>query len=360
MKKNGETEIFYESKNKFRWMVTILIFLIAVLATALAFLYTGGNFTFFSRFSGGTSPMDLPPLSVTPPVVTTTSAPATTRPRPVYTQAPEDTLTSEIALVADLNEDKIIFTKNADTETSPASLTKIVTASLILREYGDRLGTTYVTVPEEAIRPFRGTIASVVPLKAGETLTMLDLLHCILLPSACDAANVIAYYYGGGDPQPFVDAMNAYVDSIGCTNTHFMNAHGLDAKGQYTTAQDMYIITKEALNIPGFSAIVSKSSYTLSKNGPDLQRKISTTNALICKDSPYYFPYAKGVKTGSTSKAGRCLITTAEKDGFRYLSITMKAPFNAWETDKEKIFASQIDGLHLLQWAFSCAGVETP
>ena len=103
--------------------------------------------------------------------------------------------------------------------------------------------------------------------------------------------------------------------------------------------------------------IADNSSYTLSKNSPADPRHVVSTIALINPDSPYYFPYAKGIKTGSTSRAGRCLITTAEKDGQRFLAITMKAPYNSMDTEIEKILAAQIDNLHLLQWAFSCAGI---
>lgn len=357
MKRDNEPEFFDERKRTYRWVITILLFITAALATTLVILQTVGESS-LSPDSYEEPPVIPHATSVTQTTQAETTAMPTTRPAPVYTLPPEEGLISEIALVADLNEDKIVFSKNSDLETSPASLTKIVTTSLVLQKYGDKLATTWVNVPEEAVKPFEGTIASVVPLRAGETVTLEDLVYATMLPSACDAANVLAYFCGNGDPQKFIDEMNAYVESIGCANTHFMNAHGLDAEGQHTTAEDMYIIAKAAMNIPGFTGIVSKSSFTMSRNSPDLPRTISTTVALISKESPYYLPNALGIKTGSTSKAGRCLITTAEKDGCRYLSITMKAPFNAWDTEKEKILAAQIDGFNLLKWAFACAGVN--
>lgn len=338
--------------SKMRWTITILFFVISVLLAALLFLYKGEEIALYWNNR-----------TVTPPQTSsseTTSAQTTVQPTtkatPVYTQAPS--LTSEIALVADLGNDKIIYELNADEITAPASLTKIVTALIALQKYGDALNTTYVTVTEEALRPFEGTIASVVPLRAGETVTMSDLLYSAMLPSACDAANVIAHYYGNGNPQVFVDEMNRYVEKLGCKNTHFVNAHGLDSEEQTTTAKDMYLIAKAAITVPALMEIADNSSYTLSKNSPADPRRVVSTIALMNPDSPYYFPYAKGIKTGSTSRAGRCLITTAEKDGQRFLTITMKAPYNSMDTEMEKILAAQIDNLRLLQWAFFCAGID--
>lgn len=343
-----------------RWIITALLSVIATLSVVLVITQSGGTLPFFKAYEENDSvAFTSQPQTAAP----TTEPPATTEsatlPAPVYTMPPEEGLISEIALVADLTDDKIIFSKNSDLETSPASLTKIVTVSVVLQKYAHNPATTWVTVPEEAVKPFENTIASVVPLRAGEAVTLTDLLNCTMLPSACDAANVLAYYCGNGDPQKFIDEMNAYVESIGCTSTHFMNAHGLDADGQYTTAEDMYIITKAALNIPGFTDLVGKNSYTMTRNGPDLPRTVLSTVAITSKDSSYYFPYASGIKTGSTSKAGRCFVTTAEKDGRRYLSITMKSPFYAWDAEPEKVLAAQIDGLNLLKWAFDCAGIQT-
>ncbi len=333
-----------------RWTITILLCIAAVLLILLLFLCKGDEWTFFR---GSSSTVTAEYISSAETTFETTAE--TTKAVPVYTQAPS--LTSEIALAADLTNDKIVYEQNAEQITAPASLTKIVTALIALEKYGDILGSTYVTVPEEALRPFEGTIASVVPLKAGETVTMKDLLYCTLLPSACDAANVIAYYYGNGNPQIFIDQMNRYVKSLGCQHTHFVNSHGLDSPEQTTTAKDMYLIAKAAINTQDFMEITEHTSYTVSKNGPDDPPRVYSTIALMRSDSPYYFPYAKGIKTGSTSQAGRCLITTAEKDGQSFLIITMKAPYSSLDTEPEKILAAQIDSLHLLQWAFSCAEI---
>ena len=222
--------------SKMRWTITILFFVISVLLAALLFLYKGEELALYWNNHMVTPPSQTFSLETTS---AQTTAQPTTKAVPVYTQAPS--LTCEIALVADLSNDNIIYELNADEITAPASLTKIVTALIALEKYGDALNTTYVTVTEEALRPFEGTIASVVPLRAGETVTMSDLLYSAMLPSACDAANMIAHYYGNGDPQVFIDEMNRYVENLGCQNTYFVNAHGLDSEEQITTAKDMYL-----------------------------------------------------------------------------------------------------------------------
>lgn len=293
--------------------------------------------------------------------VTSTAPPATTEPpttaAPVYTPFEEE-LAGEIALFIDLNNEKTLFEKNSEQITAPASLTKIVTACVLLQKYGDNLKDVQVKVPKEAIAQFEGTVASVVPLSAGETVSMYELLYSIMLPSACDAANVAAYYYGDGDPQPFVDEMNNFVEKLGCKDTHFMNPHGLDAEGHQTTARDMYKIAKAAMEIPQFMEIVGNTTFIVKGDGSVPERKINSTIALMNKESPCYFPYATGIKTGSTSKAGRCIITIAQKDGYNFMCIVMKAPYSRQESENDYTLAAQYDAQKLLNWAFDCANIS--
>lgn len=234
---------------------------------------------------------------------------------------PDIDIESDIALLVSLDTDAVIFSKNADKRSAPASLTKIVTASVAL-ENCDNLD-KMVTASYNAIHILDGTGSSMVGIKPGEEISMLNLLYCMMVHSANESANILAEEIAGDIPT-FVNMMNDFVKKIGCENTHFVNPHGLDADGQYTTANDMAKIVKYALKLPKFAEITNTSVYRLPKSNLRESQLIRSTNEFIIKGSPYYYEYASGIKTGTTTGAGRCVISTASKDGYTYLGIIMR------------------------------------
>ena len=149
---------------------------------------------------------------------------------------------SDIVYVISLDNDEVIFDKNYDKRAAPASLTKIMTALVALENCPDL--TKPYTVSENALAAIAGTNSSTAGLKAGEQMSMENLLYCLMVCSANDAANVIAESVSGNISK-FVELMNQKAKALGCLNTHFNNAHGLDDDNHYTTAQDIAIITKE-------------------------------------------------------------------------------------------------------------------
>ncbi len=264
-----------------------------------------------------------------------------------------------IALLVNADTDTVIYSKNADKITAPASLTKIVTALVVLNECNDLQ--KKITCSYDAVHSLDGTGSSVAGLLADEKTTLEMLLYCLFLPSANDAAAVLAEAFGDGDSANFVAKMNAYVQELGCKNTHFANAHGLDdesVKGfdsdtqNRTTASDMYLIAKKALENETIVKISSKYGKTMPKTNKSDIRYLYNTNPLLNSYSEYYYEEAIGLKTGTTDKAGACLISSATKDGYTYISIAMKG-----ETDKI------IDGKpyntaflmcrYMLRWAFN-------
>jgi len=149
---------------------------------------------------------------------------------------------ADIVLLFSLDDGTVIFSKNADKTTAPASLTKITTAILTI-ENCENLDTV-ITVPSYCITLLNGTGSSMAGLKAGEEVTVRQLLYCMLVKSANEAANILADYIGGGSIENFVSMMNDFAARVGAEGTHYVNAHGLDAEGQYTTANDLAKITK--------------------------------------------------------------------------------------------------------------------
>jgi D-alanyl-D-alanine carboxypeptidase (penicillin-binding protein 5/6) len=186
------------------------------------------------------------------------------------------------------------------------------------------------------------------------------LLYCLFLVSGNDAAAVLAEHYGEGDEQKFVNEMNEYVKKLGCKNTYFANPHGLDDestkgfesdKQSRTTANDMYIIAKHALQNETIKKISSKYGKTMPKTNKSDVRYLYNTNPLLNDYSYYYYPGAIGLKTGTTDKAGACLISSATKNGYTYISIAMKGVTNYY-LDGEGRNTAYLTCRYMLKWAF--------
>lgn len=264
-------------------------------------------------------------------------------------------LKADIALLVSLNNSKgtAVISKNPDKKSAPASLTKIITAAVALKNCPD-LENTMVTVSNEAIDLLVGTDSSLSGIVRGETLSMLELLYSMMVASGNDAANAIAYHIGNGSIDAFVAKMNELAAELGCTNSSFKNPHGLDQEGHYTTAADMAKFTEYALGYPVFKQICDTAKYELrATNKRPEPTTLLTTNLILNEQTGYYYEYASGVKTGHTDNAGRCVIVTASKDGYEYLGIIMKAPFEDYTNDGLKDNGAFLECVKMFKWAFS-------
>ena len=260
-------------------------------------------------------------------------------------------ISAEAALLADLGRDTIVFEKNADARMYPASLTKIMTAVVVMDECADPASVS-IEAAFEALDPLYGTDSSAFGLEIGEVMNAYDLLALMMIQSANDAANVLAYHFGGENLDTFVDKMNQKAADLGLTNTHYVNAHGLHDSDHYTTARDLYILTKYALEKPMFRDIVTSLYYETPETNVHWEQVVETTVFLQDPDeTDYYYEYAKGVKTGYTDPAGRCLVSTAEKDGTTYLCVLLKCPVE----DADGYYVREEFGVSkgLYEWAFN-------
>ncbi len=259
---------------------------------------------------------------------------------------------TEIYYVENLDTGTVMFDKDSLKQTAPASLTKIVTAIVALENCKNL--ETVITVKESSIRMLDGTGSSMAGLKPGEMLTMENLLYCLLVTSANEAATIIADYIGGGSVETFVQMMNDTVKRIGCTNTQFKNPHGLDEEGHYSCARDVATFTKYAIdNFPVFNQITDVSSYTLPATNLSDERVFTSTNKMkLSNIKEYYVPEIKGVKTGSTTNAGRCVVTTATKNGYNYIIVMMKAPFYDYDNDGVDENFAFMDAKAIINWLF--------
>ncbi len=277
--------------------------------------------------------------------------------------SPHFDVNSEAVYMVNLDSDMLIYAKNERKKLYPASLTKLMTTILAMEKVSD-LDNTMVTMKvsiENEIYLINKQLGgiSLAGLRRNETMSMRKLIYAMMLPSGNEAALIVADYVGGDSVANFVKMMNAKAAELGCQGTHFSNPNGLYDAENYTTAYDMYLIAKHAMSLPGFMDIVSTTSYD---GGPtNVQEHLywTTTNKMMVASSPAYYPYVKGIKTGTLDQAGRCFISTAQKNGYSYMMVLMNAPI--YDTTK-KAYADNmafVDARQLYSWAFDSFTVKT-
>lgn len=228
--------------------------------------------------------------------------------------------TAGAVLVYEINSDTLVYTYNADMHIEPASLVKIMTA-LVAIENGNL--DDVVTVTSNAIAPIPD-YAATLQLQAGEKFTLNDLLYCLLVGSANDAANVIAEHVSGS-VRAFVAEMNIRAKELGCTDTNFVNAHGLNAENQHSTARDLAKILKTALQYEKFVEYFSALEYKVPATEYNGARYLATTNYMMMPgvSQIYYDSRITGGRTGVTNSRERSLITTAESKGMHYINVVL-------------------------------------
>lgn len=230
---------------------------------------------------------------------------------------------SPSCILIDSNSGKILYEKNAYNKMYPASTTKIMTAILVLENC--KLN-DIVTVSENAVSlnsvPESYTRAN---LKSGEKLSIEDLLNVLLIPSANDAAIALAEHVSGSVDE-FSKIMNLKAKEIGCINTNFVNPNGVHNTNQFTTAYDMSLIGKYAMENDTFRKIVTKTSCNLPiTNMYDKDdRKFKNTNELLTSDN-YYYEYTTGIKTGYTDSAKNCIVASCKKDDHEFIVVVLGA-----------------------------------
>ena len=220
---------------------------------------------------------------------------------------------SNNAILYNLNDNNIIYEKNAYDRAQIASLTKIVTAITYIENNRDLA--TYVTINWDMLYGLDGYAK--IGLKPGDRLTKLELLYALMLPSAADCAQALAID-NSGSIDAFVELMNQEVEKIGVKNTHFSNPVGMDSDENYSTAYDMAQILMYALNNDTFKTIFQADQYYISS----LNRNVTKT----VKEKNMDTSLIKGAKTGYTDIAGLCLASTSYVDGVNYLLITLGSP----------------------------------
>ncbi len=227
---------------------------------------------------------------------------------------------TESAILYEVNTDTLLFACNPDQKMDPSSLAKLVTA-IVAIEQADLTETvsadelTLSTLPWDAVS---------VGIQAGEEMSLLDLLYCMLVGSGNDAAAVAAVHIDGS-MKKFAERMNAFAASIGCTGSNFTNPHGLYDEDQYTTARDVAKILAYAMKNEIFAKLIGAKDYTVPATNVKGERNLTTSNYLLSRSvmSLYYDSRVTGGRTGVANNGTRCLAATAKQGSMNLVSVVM-------------------------------------
>lgn len=236
----------------------------------------------------------------------------------VFASTTEPSLTSEVAILLDNKTGKILYEKNSNKKMYPASTTKIVTAILTLENCNLN---DVLTVSYNAVQSIPDGYSNA-DLQIGEQLTVEQLLQVLLVYSANDAANVLAEYVGGSIDS-FVSMMNTKVNELGLSNTHFTNAYGKHDENHYTTAYDLAIIMQYCLTNSEFRKLAGSASCAIPSTNLYGPRKYTSTNELIDPSNKNYYKYLTTGKTGYTTQAGDCLVSSSFKNDLELICVVL-------------------------------------
>lgn len=236
-------------------------------------------------------------------------------------------ISADAAVLMDMATGDVLFGKQANKRRPPASTTKIMTAIL-----GLELGRSdeVVTISQKAARIGESTLH----LDPGEKINLYELITGALVKSGNDACVAIAEHIAGSEEQ-FIQLMNSKALALGAQNTHFGNTNGLPLKDHYSTAYDLALMARHGLSIPQFASITRQKETEIHFLEPDILMDLRNTNKLL-----WNYPYADGVKTGTTTAAGKCLVASATKEGRQLLVVVLNAPDRFGDSKK------------LLEWGF--------
>ena len=240
---------------------------------------------------------------------------------PIYDMA----LDSQGAYLMNLETRSVVYEKNARARMFPASLTKMLTALVVLEKCPDTEGTT-IAVPDTSL--FQAIIDEGgvnMEMRQGEVFTVQDLLLGMMLNSFCDAAELLAWHFGGTDTGRFVAMMNEKAAAIGMEDSHFANAHGLHDPEHWSSPHDIALLLEEAVKDDRFVSLITARSGFIPATEYHDARPLIYTVSIFYPQNEYYLDAFVGGKSGFTDEAGRCLASYSTKDGVSYICVMMGA-----------------------------------
>lgn len=254
-------------------------------------------------------------------------------------------INAKSAILIDPANGDVLYEKNIMDKAYPASITKLMTALLVIENANL---SDNVTASESAFADLSDAGSSV-GIKEGETMSVENLLICLMVASANESANILAEHVAGSTDD-FIEMMNTRATELGCKNTHFVNTHGLHDEDHYTCAYDITLIAREAQKHPRLVEIYQMEKATIPATNKSDERLFFSTNSLISpyKERTYLYKYATGMKTGHTTPAGLCLVSSAEKGDLSFISVVLGASTDP-QTKKKNHF---VETTRLFKWGF--------
>jgi serine-type D-Ala-D-Ala carboxypeptidase (penicillin-binding protein 5/6) len=247
---------------------------------------------------------------------------------------------AQSAAVENAATGRLLWSRGLNTERPMASITKVMTALVVLRAGQlDR----EITIPSAVVGYVRRNDASNAGLRPGDKLTARQLLYGLLLPSGADAAYALAGAYGPGIPA-FIARMNATARLLGMSQTHFSNFDGLPyptSYSNYSTAANLLALGRAAMLLPTFRSVVGQRSYQLAAGSGHHAYRWKNLNPLLG-----YYPGAIGIKSGYTGAAGQCLLFEVTRNGYSIIGVTLHSPGSITNLNRA-------DATRILNWAFS-------
>ncbi len=260
-------------------------------------------------------------------------------------------LKSDVYYMESLDEDTAFFDRNSSKQVPAAAFVKILAAVTAIEKWPEL--DEKVTVSEKNLSLVEyGYGIRTALYKAGEKVSKRELIDCLIVYSANDAASIIAYEISGS-LDAFIKEMQATAEKIGLTSTVVKNIHGFDEEGQYTTAKDIAKMLKYALNYPVFVEAFSASSVTLKKTSLNEERTYNASNKMLnATISDYYHSSVTGGKQTMTDKAGECIAVVSSKDGYSYLTVVLGGKLTDIDKDGVDENTCMTDAKKMLNWVY--------
>ena len=260
-------------------------------------------------------------------------------------------LKSDAYYLQSLDEGTVLFQKNENKKLPMAGFVKIIAAATAIEKWPNLDEKVKITEKNISLIKYDYTVKTA-GYKVGETVSKRELLNCIIVYSANDAASIVAYEISGSF-DGFISEMNAFVKKMGCESTVVKNLTGFDIDGQYTTVSDMAKIIKYAMTYPAFSEAFSATEVTLKQTDLNNSRTFSASNRMRNSTiSDYYLSAVNAGKQTTTAKAGECAAVVASQDGYTYLSVVMKGRLEDIDRDGVKENTALTDSKKMLSWAY--------
>ncbi len=263
----------------------------------------------------------------------------------------EDNLLSKAYYLQSMDDDTVFFEKNADKKMPAAAFVKLFAAVVAIEKMGNLDEKITVTNKSLSLVKYDYGVRTA-SYKDGEKVSKKELVNCLVVYSANDAASIIAHEISGS-AEAFIKEMQSLAEKIGCTSTQIRNIHGFDEDGQYTTARDVAKFMQYALSYPAFSEAVCADSVTLKATSQNEERTFKTGNKMkTASIADYYHQSVTGGKYTATEKAGECAAVVTNMDGYSYLAVTLGGKLSDIDSDGVKENSCFTDIKRMLNWVY--------